>query len=65
MLTCAQAKEADSIVNEGGDVHVAIQLQGFILPSLPGEADESQSLEGGAEVAERCLALGFRGVEGV
>ena len=65
MLTCAQAKEADSIVNEGGDVHVAIQPQGFILPSLPGEADESQSLEGGAEVAERCLALGFRGVEGV
>ena len=53
------------IVNEGGDVHVAIQPQGFILPSLPREADESQSLEGGAEVAERCLALGFRGVEGV
>jgi class 3 adenylate cyclase len=53
------------IVNEGGDVHVAIQPQGFILPSLPGEADESQSLDGGAEVAERCLALGFRGVEGV
>jgi class 3 adenylate cyclase len=53
------------IVNEGGDVHIAIQPQVCILPSLPGEADESQNPEGGAEVTERCLALGFRGVEGV
>jgi hypothetical protein len=46
--------------SQGGDVQIAIQPEVFIFPSLPGEVDENQSLEGETEVAERCLALDFR-----